>query len=87
MMIEIFEVKGFGNELPTDLDALIININKKMPEVRIKKLDVLNKDMMKNHKDVVKLLKENSLDILPLLKVNGKLVKPDEVENLIRKYI
>ena len=87
MNIEIFEVKGFGSELPTNIDALIINLNKKHPEVRIKKLDVLNKDMMKQHKDIVKLLKENDLDILPLLKVNGKLIKPQELEDLVRKYL
>ena len=87
MIIEIFEIRGYGSELPTDLDALIINLNRKRPEVRIKKLDVLNKDMMKSHKDVLKILKEHSVDILTLVKVNGKLVKPQDAEKIITKYL
>ena len=86
MLIEIFEIRGFS-EPNTDLDSLILNLNRKSSEVMVKKLDVLNKDMMKSHKDVVKLLKEQSVDILPLIKVNGKLMSPDQLEDIIRKYL
>ncbi|MCX6818680.1 MAG: hypothetical protein NT129_01635 [Candidatus Aenigmarchaeota archaeon] len=87
MIIEIFETRGFGIELSTDLDALIINLNKKHSDVMVKKLDVLNKEMMKSHKDIVKMLKERSLDILPLIKINGKLVDTEKAENMIYKYL
>jgi hypothetical protein len=87
MIIEIFETRGFGSELSTDLDALIINLNKKHSDIMVKKLDVLNKEMMKSHKDIVKMLKERSLDILPLIKINGKLVDTAKAENMIYKYL
>jgi hypothetical protein len=87
MLIEIFETRGFGSELPTDLDALIINLNRKHPQITVKKLDVLNKDMMKSHKDIVKMLKENSLEILPLIKINGKLINPEKAEEMIYKHL
>jgi len=87
MIIEIFETRGFGSELSTDLDALIINLNKKHSDIMVKKLDVLNKDMMKSHKDIVKMLKERSLDILPLIKINGKLVDKEKAEDMIYKYL
>ena len=73
MIIEIFEIRGFS-EPDTNMDALILNLNRKRSEVMVKKLDVLNKDMMKSHKDVLKVLKEQSVDILPLVKVDGKLI-------------
>ena len=86
MIIEIFEARGFS-EPDTDLDSLILNLNRKHSEVMVKKLDVLNRDMMKRHKDVLRLLKENSVEILPLIKIDGKLVKPDEFQKLVRKYL
>lgn len=87
MIIEIFEIRSFGSELPTDVDAMIINLNKKRPDVMIKKLDVLNRDMMKTHKDILRMLKDHSIEILPLIKVNGKLVRPVDFEKIIMKYL
>ena len=86
MLIEIFEIRGFS-EPDTDLDALILNLNRKHAEVTVKKLDILNKDMMRGHKDVLKLLKDNSVDILPLVKIDGKLINPSQLENIIRRYL
>ena len=86
MLIEIFEARGYS-EPNTGLDALIINLNKKRSEIIMKKLDVLDKSMMKRHKDVLKVLKENNVDILPLVKIDGKLMRPDQFEEIIRRYM
>lgn len=84
MLLEIFEIKGY--EISTDLDVLIMDIYKKNKDrVAIKKIDVTNKDMMKKHKDVVDLLKNDGIDILPVIKMDGKITNAEKLMGSLRK--
>jgi disulfide oxidoreductase YuzD len=84
MIIEVFEARGFS-EPDTSLDATILNLRKKYgDEIMIRKIDVLNKDLMKKHKDVVEIIKKNGLEDLPVIKLNEKIVTRDKVEKLMR---
>jgi len=89
MKIEIFEIKGssFSNELSTNLDVLILDLYKRRPDIKIKKIDVLNKDLMKDHKDIIKIISKEGLDVLPLIKFNGKIIKEQELEKLLKKVV
>jgi hypothetical protein len=84
MLLEIFEIKGY--EISTDLDVLILDIyTKNKGRVAIKKIDVTNKDMMKKHKDVVELLKNDGIDILPVIKMDGKITNDEKLMGNLRK--
>jgi isopropylmalate/homocitrate/citramalate synthase len=84
MLLEIFEIKGY--EISTDLDVLILDIYKKHSDsVMIRKIDVTNKDMMKKHKDVVEMLKKDGIDILPVIKADGKVIDSDKLVTNLRK--
>ena len=84
MIIEIFEARGF-TEPDTSLDSLVINLSSKYEDqIAIRKVDVLQKDEMKRHKDVVKIIKDKGLSTLPLIKLNNKLVDKEKIENLMR---
>lgn len=86
MIIEIFEAGGFS--LSTDTNALLINMyNKKGADFSITKIDVTDAAAMKNHKDVVKILKKEGIDALPLLKLNGRLLKEDKFLQTIQKRV
>ena len=77
----IFETRGYS--APTDLEALILNMHKKGAPVLIKKIDVLNAAEMKNHKDIVDLLKKDGLDALPVVKMNGKIITPQKARQAL----
>lgn len=83
--IDLFEVKGF--EVDTAIDVIILDIHKKNPEIRIKKIDVLDRIAMKKHKDVVKILKEKDVDVLPIIKVDNKIVSQEKFESLARRVL
>ena len=87
MKIEIFEVKGMSmnSELSTDLDTHIINLHARYPKLDFKKINVLDKESMKKHKDVLRILNKYGIDCLPLVKVDNKIIKENELELLIRK--
>ncbi len=84
MIIEIFEARGFS-EPDTNLDATILNLRKKYgDEIMIKKLDVLDKQLMKKHKDVIEQIKNSGLEKLPIIKLDNKIVTNDKIERLMR---
>ena len=84
MIIEIFEARGF-TEPSTSLDTLVINLSRKYEgQVAIQKIDVLQKDAMKKHKDVVKLIKDKGLNVLPLIKLDKQLVEQAKLEKLMK---
>lgn len=84
MLIEIFEARGF-TEPDTSLDTLVINLSRKYEgQVAIQKIDVLQKDLMKKHKDVVKLIKDKGLNVLPLIKMDKQLVEQAKLEKLMK---
>ena len=83
MIIEIFEARGFS-EPDTNLDATILNIRKRHGDkVLIRKIDVLDKEAMKKHRDVIKKIKDSGLENLPIIKLNSKIVKQDKIERLM----
>ena len=84
MLLEIFEAQGYN--LPTDLDVLLINLKKKYAGyIGIKKINIANKDEIKKHKDVVQALTQEGLDVLPMIKLDGKMVGQDKHESLLYK--
>ena len=84
MIIEVFEAKGFS-EPDTNLDATILNLRKKHGDkIVIRKIDVLDKGLMKRHKDVIKKIKSNGLENLPIIKLDSKIVTQDKIERLMR---
>ena len=84
MIIEIFEARGFS-EPDTNLDATILNLRKKYgEEIMIKKLNVLDKEMMKKHRDVIDQIKNSGLEKLPIIKLDNKIVTNEKIEKLMR---
>ncbi len=85
MRIEIFEMQGIG-EMTTDLDVLIINLHKKYADkLEIRKINIVDKELMKKHKDVVTILRDKGLESLPLIKKDGKLIAAEKLEHLLKK--
>jgi 50S ribosomal subunit-associated GTPase HflX len=70
MEIYIFEGLAIG-----DTDTYIINMKSKHPDAMIRKVDITNKDQMKDHEDVISILREKGLDALPIVKVDGKITE------------
>ena len=86
MMLEIFEAEGYT--LPTDIDVLLINLKKKYAsELGVKKVHISNKEEIKKHKDVVQTLAQNGLDVLPLIKLDGKIVDQQKLEQVLYKKL
>lgn len=86
MQLEIFEAEGYT--LPTDIDVLLINLKKKYAaDLGVKKVDIMDKDSIKKHKDVVKALAEQGLDVLPVIKLDGKIVDQARLEALLSKKL
>jgi len=83
--INIFEIRG--SEVNTEIDMFILDIHKKNPNIIIKKIDVMDKNSMKGHKDVVQILKTDGIDPLPLIKVDKKIVNQEAFESMIRKVL
>ncbi len=77
----IFETIGYST--PTDIEALILNMHNRGVPVIISKVDVLNAGAMKDHKDVIELLKKDGLDVLPLVKINGKITNPQKARQVL----
>jgi len=87
--IQIFEVKGtnLNSELSTDLDILILNLHKRYPAINFKKINVLDKESMKKHKDILRILNKRGLEALPLIKFNGKILSEQELEPAIKRIL
>ncbi len=86
MILEIFEAEGYT--LPTDIDVLLINMKKKHAEdLGIKKIKISDKQEIKKHKDVVQVLAQQGLDALPVIKMDGKIVEHENLENLLHKKL
>ena len=77
----IFETRGYST--PTDIEALISNMHNRGVPIVVSKVDVLNAAVMKEHKDIIELLKKNSLDVLPLVKINGKITNPQKARQIL----
>lgn len=86
MQLEIFEADGYT--LPTDMDVLLINLKKKYAaELGVRKIHISNKGEVRKHKDVIKLLAENGLDSLPVIKLDGKIVDHGNLEKLLYRRL
>ena len=86
MLIEIFEAGGYG--LDTDMDVLLLNLKRKHEgEVAIKKINIMNNEEVKKHKDVVQKLASDGLDALPIVKLDGKIVDSGKLENVLYKKL
>ena len=81
----IFETRGYST--PTDIEALILNMHNRGVPIIISKVDVLNAAAMKEHKDVIELLKKDGLDVLPLVKINGKIANSQKARQLLLNLI
>jgi hypothetical protein len=81
--VDIFEIKGY--EINTELDVIILDAHKKNKNLEIRKIDVLDKTVMKKHKDIVDILKKNGIESLPIVKVDGKVTGLERFENLMHK--
>lgn len=90
MKIEIFEIKNGSviSEMDTDVEACIVNLyNKYKGKVMLNKINVLDKEAMKKHRDIAKHIDKNGIEILPLIKVDGKVVAQDEFIPFIQSRI
>lgn len=85
MQIEIFETIGYTT--PTDFDTLLINLHKKGAGVKINKINIMDSAKIKPHRDVITLLKKDGLDVLPVVKVDGKLMSAQKANQLIMKKL
>ena len=86
MQIEIFEADGYG--LSTDTDVLLINLKKKYAsDLLVKKINISDKEQVRKHKDVVKELSEKGLDILPVIKLDGKIVNEEKLEQALSRKL
>lgn len=87
--IEIFEIKGSEeSELSTSIEMLMIDVHKKTDGgIMFRKINVLNKDSMKGQSDISKMLRDEGMEILPLVKLNGKVISVDKLEQFLRKHL
>jgi hypothetical protein len=85
MHIEIFEIKGY--EIDTELDMLILDVHKKNDGIQMKKIDVLDKNAIKKHKDIIDILKKGGLESLPIIKVDGKITTKEKFEKLMQRML
>lgn len=83
MLLEVFEVRGLASE---EIDKLIIKLHKKFPDTSIRKINVLDEEKMKTEAEIKELIRINGLEILPIFRLEGKIVSKDFLERLnIRK--
>ncbi|MBI2076399.1 MAG: hypothetical protein HYT72_04080 [Candidatus Aenigmarchaeota archaeon] len=73
MLIEIFEMKGYPDD---ELDSLILLLSR---SAAVKKINVLDREAMKNHQDVIRLIKTRQL---PIIKVDGKIAEKRFLKSL-----
>ena len=86
LVIEIFEIKG-GNEISTELDVLVLDLHKRYNgNILLKKIDVFNKEQIKPHKDIIEIIKKDGIDVLPLIKADGKVVSEEKLRDILKKY-
>ena len=81
----IFETRGYN--APTDLEVIILNMHNRGMPIAFSKVDVLNAAAMKNHKDVIELLKKDGLDVLPLVKMNGKITTSQKARQALLNLV
>lgn len=82
-MIEIFELKGRTDT--EKLDFMIVDIYRKYRGLMsIKKINVLDKEKMKEHDDVVEIIKRKGIDALPIIKIDGKFSSLSGLEKLLK---
>ena len=62
-------------------------MHKKGVGVQISKIDIMDSAKIKPHKDVVALLKKDGLDVLPVVKVDGKLMSAQKANQHIMKKL
>lgn len=86
LVIEIFEIKG-SSEISTDLDVLVLDLHKRYNgNISLKKIDVFNKEQIKPHKDIIEIIKKGGIDVLPLIKADGKVVSEEKLQEMLKKY-
>ncbi len=84
MRIEIFEIKGSG-EISTDIDALILNLYRKYRDkISVSKINILDEKSMKKHNDVIEIIKKHDIDVLPIIKLDGKITDQSKLERMLR---
>ncbi|HLD84104.1 MAG TPA: hypothetical protein VI979_04600 [archaeon] len=72
MLVEIFEAHPSA-----ETDAYVMRLKKENPGCTIRKINVLDRDAMKKHPDVVAVLREKGIEALPLVKTDGRMVAID----------
>jgi hypothetical protein len=88
LKIEVFEIKGSDETLPTDLEVLLIDAHKKADGmIAVRKINVLEPAAMKGHSDVAKLLKTNGMEVLPVIKIDGRLANQEKLEQVLQKAL
>ena len=90
LKIEIFEIKNNNvfSELDTEVEAHIVNLyNKYKDQIQLNKVNIIDKEAMKKHKDILKHIEQFGVDILPLIKVDGKILEQSEFIPFIQKKI
>ncbi len=90
MKIEIFEIKNGSvvSEMDTDVETLIVNLyNKYKDKIELGKVNVLDKEAMKKHKDISKHVEKNGIESLPLIKVDKKIMEQDEFLQFVQKKL
>ncbi len=86
LVIEIFEIKG-SSEISTELDVLVLDLHKRYNgDILLKKIDVFNKEQIKPHKDIIGIIKKDGIDVLPLIKADGKVVSEEKLQEMLKKY-
>jgi len=74
MLLEVFEIRGSAEP---EVDELIIKLHKKFPDATIRKVNVLDKEKMKGEAEIKEMIRINGLEILPLFRLDGKIVSKD----------
>jgi disulfide oxidoreductase YuzD len=86
MQIEIFEADGYG--LDTDLDVLLLNLKRKYSsDLAIRRVKISDKVEIKKHKDVVQKIAQEGLDVLPVIKLDGKIVNSMKLQDTLYKRL
>ncbi len=77
MLIEIFEIKDHPDD---ELDNLILLLSR---SATVKKINVLDREAMKNHQDVALLIRNRQL---PIIKIDDKIVDKKFLKTIAHSF-
>ncbi len=82
MLLEVFEIRGTTEP---DVDDLLLKLHRKFSDVVIRKIDALDEKSMSSEDEIKNILRSSGTAILPLFRLDGKIVEKAVLEEMLFK--